>query len=313
VRAFQLAEGLATVVAPSLAAVPTPTPAPRRGKAITDDYSAEKVPFIVASGGSVHLSVRFKNLIEATWPDDPIGAYLWLVQGFQLSPDKNPAKDICPREAQLKEIAKGLYRVDPAGNPAHWPILRRHLMKALLNGVKYVGEEIRWKYLVDVESAVLMRRNIILDTFDAAQKEAQNGKHRVLARPPTTSDRFGEQARFLWVLQGNNQTDYRLYSHVSKMDRFHHSSLVAGGNIAAAGEWIVIKGRIVLINGCSGHYQPRFKRLLTALRWLSTKGHLTAAVELELFKGREAIRVPLLDVLNDPGYLQKHDLIHYPG
>ncbi|WP_119726298.1 hypothetical protein [Thermomonospora amylolytica] len=37
---------------------------------------------------------------------------------------------------------------------------------------------------------------------------------------------------------------------------FHHSSFLAGGPVAAAGELRVVNGRLGLISDRSGHYQP---------------------------------------------------------
>jgi hypothetical protein len=309
----ELAEGLGTVLGPQLAAVPELASPPLPGKGMTPQYSGENVPIPVA-GRSVRLSEHVRDLLKRAWPNDPIGGYLWLVQGFRISPDKDLARDVCTHEDTLKQFAKLLLPgVDPDRNPQAWLVLRRHLMKAFLNGVQYVGEATREKYLVDVDSALLMRRGNVLDTSEPWQQAARSGKFIIGAAPRGINKTYVSQCRFLWVLQGDNATDYRLYSHLSKIDRFHHSSLVAGGDIAAAGEWMVGKGRIFLINGCSGHYQPEFERLLAALRWLNTKGKLTAQVRLELFKGGDSTPVGVFDVLNDPQYLQKHGLNHYPG
>lgn len=38
--------------------------------------------------------------------------------------------------------------------------------------------------------------------------------------------------------------------------RFHHSSLLAGGDVAAAGELMVTNGEIKEVTNCSGHYRP---------------------------------------------------------
>ena len=51
-------------------------------------------------------------------------------------------------------------------------------------------------------------------------------------------------------------TDGTLYaSPAHKVGMFHHSSIVSGGNVAAAGEMVVKNGVIDYINNCSGHYR----------------------------------------------------------
>jgi hypothetical protein len=61
----------------------------------------------------------------------------------------------------------------------------------------------------------------------------------------------------IWVCAPDPDTNRpTFYSHVGKMHRFHHSSLVAGDDVIGAGEWIVKKGKLRKISANSGHYQP---------------------------------------------------------
>lgn len=41
-----------------------------------------------------------------------------------------------------------------------------------------------------------------------------------------------------------------------KFAQFHHSSFLAGGDVAGAGELVVENGELTLITDQSGHYQP---------------------------------------------------------
>ncbi len=51
--------------------------------------------------------------------------------------------------------------------------------------------------------------------------------------------------------------DGTLYAHTNPlMGRFHHSSFVAGGEVAGAGEITVTNGRLTGIGRFSGHYLP---------------------------------------------------------
>jgi hypothetical protein len=59
----------------------------------------------------------------------------------------------------------------------------------------------------------------------------------------------------------------RIYAGRAVSGRFHHGSFLAGGDVAAAGEWRVFHGRIMRITDDSGHYLPhsRFLRQFVAL------------------------------------------------
>lgn len=55
--------------------------------------------------------------------------------------------------------------------------------------------------------------------------------------------------------------------------RFHHSSLLAGAPVAAAGEMEVIKGVLTEINNCSGHYWPSVKLVKQVFDSLTLQGY----------------------------------------
>src|SRR5262245_46703098 len=64
-------------------------------------------------------------------------------------------------------------------------------------------------------------------------------------------------------------------SNFQEVRVFHHSSLVGGGEVAAAGEIEVINGRLEFINDRSGHYRctPKFsEQALDRLRQLLSSG-----------------------------------------
>jgi hypothetical protein len=64
----------------------------------------------------------------------------------------------------------------------------------------------------------------------------------------------------------------RIYiSYEKSKGYFHHSSLVGGESVAAAGEITVIDGEVMRINRSSGHYQPQtrhFNQFIEKLRKL---------------------------------------------
>ena len=49
------------------------------------------------------------------------------------------------------------------------------------------------------------------------------------------------------------------YTHNAGYD--HHSSVLGGAPVMAAGEWVVKNGKIIAMTGKSGHYMPKWENL----------------------------------------------------
>ena len=93
----------------------------------------------------------------------------------------------------------------------------------------------------------------------------------------------------IYVMSGNGNIHV---SNHSVGDR-HHSSLLAGGNVAGAGEMKVISGTLTWISNKSGHYIPEAKQLLQTLHSLGKKGVDLANVGLNLLaagNGKKGVR-----------------------
>ena len=90
----------------------------------------------------------------------------------------------------------------------------------------------------------------------------------------TPLDTRGNHSKFLgagfaiYAMDGNG----RLYVGQHAVGLFHHSSFMAGGNVAGAGELLVREGRLIAISNKSGHYQPRTEHLQRVLQQLHGKG-----------------------------------------
>jgi hypothetical protein len=96
-------------------------------------------------------------------------------------------------------------------------------------------DEQRAKYMLRLGSTMTRGpKNEVLDTKDMASNFSGNG--------------FG-----IFVMGQNGQ----IYVGSHKVGVFHHSSFLAGGNVAAAGEMQVSGGKMVTLTNKSGHYQPR--------------------------------------------------------
>jgi hypothetical protein len=104
-----------------------------------------------------------------------------------------------------------------------------------LRGVSWLNARQRAQYEVTIRNGLLYdARGRPIDTSRAVSAHSGNGTA-------------------IFVLG----TDGRVYlSPTHQPGRFHHSSFLAGGDVAAAGELVVSNGRIVGISDRSGHYTP---------------------------------------------------------
>ncbi len=91
-----------------------------------------------------------------------------------------------------------------------------------------------------------------------------------------------DRARAIFVMdEGGNIYASKQHS----VGAFHHSSLIAGGPVAAAGEIEVQNGRLVALSDRSGHYRP--ERVFTdqAIDKLSKNGVDFINIELDIISG----------------------------
>ncbi|MEV6217610.1 hypothetical protein [Nocardia sp. NPDC051833] len=65
------------------------------------------------------------------------------------------------------------------------------------------------------------------------------------------------------------------------LGRFHHSSFLAGGPVAAAGELVARRGRIILVSDHSTHYRPARRFTQQILDSLRAQGIPTDTVSIE--------------------------------
>lgn len=77
--------------------------------------------------------------------------------------------------------------------------------------------------------------------------------------------------------------DESLYAGPHTVDRFHHSSFLAGGAVISAGEIQTDpNGMVVKLSNKSGHYQPGIDQMLSSLTILAKNGIALSAVKIEL-------------------------------
>jgi hypothetical protein len=116
--------------------------------------------------------------------------------------------------------------------------------------VKYKGEQAgggaythEVRYLNPAEAAQIKLRVVdgLLCDLKGAPLDAEVDKH---------PDRNGFA---IYVMDGQGNI---YYSFDHQQGSFHHSSLLAGADVAAAGDMTILSGRLVEISNSSGHYRP---------------------------------------------------------
>jgi hypothetical protein len=71
----------------------------------------------------------------------------------------------------------------------------------------------------------------------------------------------------------------RLYASQHKVGLFHHSSFLAGADVAGAGEMNVVGGVLKVITNKSGHYAPTKQEMAQVLEELEGRGVNLSQVE----------------------------------
>src|SRR5690606_9581316 len=97
-------------------------------------------------------------------------------------------------------------------------------------GTPYLLSRQREPYRVEVKAGLLV--------------QMQNGGLHPFDTTSSSNDTY------IFVMSGDGE----IYSG-DKREVMHHSSFLAGREVAAAGSWIVRSGRLNLITNLSGHYQ----------------------------------------------------------
>jgi hypothetical protein len=89
----------------------------------------------------------------------------------------------------------------------------------------------------------------------------------------------GHEGRAIFVMDEHGNfyaSTFQQYRH------FHHSSLLAGGEVAGAGELVVKDGRIELLTDQSGHYMPGRARTLQVLEQFASQGIVIDPANIDL-------------------------------
>lgn len=115
----------------------------------------------------------------------------------------------------------------------------------------------------------------------------------------------------IWVCVPDGRGGAEFFTHVGKMNRFHHSSLVAGDRVICAGEWIVRNGSLLKISANSGHYRPPISALHRAVLHMSPAHQVRTTVFLYDRQDDTWVDYPVAAFAADPtrgGRYQTHPL-----
>ncbi|MGH9077164.1 MAG: hypothetical protein ACRDY0_06895, partial [Acidimicrobiales bacterium] len=97
--------------------------------------------------------------------------------------------------------------------------------------------------------------------------------------PYSTQGDFSTHNGSNWALFAMDAAG-RIYAAGHRVSRMHHSSPLAGGDVAAAGEIAVNNGTVVGVTNKSGHYTPDERHTVQMLNQLTAMGVNLAAVKL---------------------------------
>jgi hypothetical protein len=123
--------------------------------------------------------------------------------------------------------------------------------------------------------------------------ERQRGSNKLSSSEMTTK-LLAESKRYIYVM--NSAGD--IFAGKDVLTVQHHSSFLAGGAVASAGEIDVASGRIQLVSNVSGHYRPGPAYLWQALLHMDTNGVALGGVKVEV-AGLEALQIPSAQVFFD--------------
>lgn len=191
---------------------------------------------------------------------------LALIFGFSFQSAKAQEIFELDSEPAVKKQAQGLQEVKKQAIQAFPTIdLLEQYQGESARGVRYLNSEERKQYLLHVCGALLC------DQHGKAINHQTPAPAHKLTQFPETLSKSKEKLDFyklgvaIYVM---NQAGEIWLSFDAQPKVFHHSTLLAGQAVAAAGEMVIFEGRLYAINNRSGHYQPPpivIKRVLSVL------------------------------------------------
>ncbi len=144
-----------------------------------------------------------------------------------------------------------------------------------------------WKHEIDPNKIYEYKVKYIRDESEREELELKGGDPLKQGKPP--NERVYDTSRDFSVFSGIGWAIYvmspdgKIYAHSHKISRFHHSSFLAGGDVAGAGEIKVNNGKLTGITNKSGHYRPGPEYLVQVLKEFRERGTGLSGVYLKAF------------------------------
>jgi hypothetical protein len=130
--------------------------------------------------------------------------------------------------------------------------------------VKYLTEPERKQFSLDISGGTISQNGKEYDTKDSFTMTSGRGSA-------------------IYVMDPNG----KFYAGPHMAGRFHHSSFLAGGAVAGAGEMQVTAGKLTKISNKSGHYNPNEYQVFQTLAQLQSQGVDLNNVSLELLGNKK--------------------------
>jgi hypothetical protein len=143
-----------------------------------------------------------------------------------------------------------------------------------------------WKTLELDEAKLKDRKVDYLTTPPERKNFALHITSGTMKQKPGETEKLYDTQKSYTAIQGQGWGIYvmdpngQFYAGPHTVGRFHHSSFLAGGAIAGAGELKVRSGKLEEINNKSGHYRPGLYQVVQTLTQLDKDGVNLNAVKL---------------------------------
>lgn len=102
------------------------------------------------------------------------------------------------------------------------------------------------------------------------------------------------------IKENKDRSQAALASGASQQERFHHSSFLAGQDVAGAGEMQVRDGQVELVSDTSGHYRPGSKQMMQTVQQLEKNKVQTEKLGVEFVgksQGQKALQASAVELL----------------
>lgn len=126
-------------------------------------------------------------------------------------------------------------------------------------GITMLGPEERQQYRIFIKNGLFCKLN----------QEVKFGENNDFIRYSTlTMQSHNKKFYAAYVIS----TEGEIYLFEHKEGALRHSSMMAGNSVFAAGEMVIVEGKLTKISTFSGHYEPDMRNVYMTLKYLERQG-----------------------------------------